>query len=67
MGLHAGGTLHVAPGDKACLRVRPLQPAWLLGTLRRLQYDLLLQCHLSAVSLFEPLAHMAQYSSEMLT
>ena len=51
MGLHAGGALDVASGDDACLCVRPLQPHWMLGTLRRLQNHLLLQCQLSAVRL----------------
>lgn len=41
--LHAGGALNVAPGDEACLRVRPLRPVRLLAALPGLPDPLVLQ------------------------
>ena len=37
MPLHAGGAPHMASGDRACLGVRPLRPAWLLAAMPGLQ------------------------------
>ena len=41
----------MASGDRACLGVRPLRPAWLLAAMPGLQDHLLLQREMPAVSL----------------